>query len=177
MKNPRLRKFAFYEKKQKTLGINTGISLKKKKKKTSTKKKLLKRAKRIKTNEIPLREPNVLARVELFVLANDSKKAVAVKPCAVFFFSTLVIVVRYKRDLCIQSNFFPDRPSSLRLVCLAPGFNPADFSLLLPPPPSPPPQRPLEKPDGLDVSDQSKEHPQHLCEKCKVLGYYCRRVQ
>lgn len=45
---------------------------------------------------------------------------------------------------------------------------------------SPPPsslQRPLEKPDGLDVSDQSKEHPQHLCEKCKVLGYYCRRVQ
>lgn len=38
-------------------------------------------------------------------------------------------------------------------------------------------QRPLEKPDGLDVSDQSKEHPQHLCEKCKDLGYYCRRVQ
>ncbi|XP_042590804.1 zinc finger CCHC domain-containing protein 24-like [Cyprinus carpio] len=38
-------------------------------------------------------------------------------------------------------------------------------------------QRPLEKPDGLDVSDQSKEHPQPLCEKCKVLGYYCRRVQ
>ncbi|XP_064638091.1 zinc finger CCHC domain-containing protein 24-like [Lineus longissimus] len=38
-------------------------------------------------------------------------------------------------------------------------------------------QRPLEKPDGLDVSDQSKEHPQHLCEKCKMLGYYCRRVQ
>ncbi|XP_039992080.1 zinc finger CCHC domain-containing protein 24-like [Xiphias gladius] len=38
-------------------------------------------------------------------------------------------------------------------------------------------QRPLEKPDGLDVSDQSKEHPQHLCEKCKKLGYYCRRVQ
>ncbi|XP_037547022.1 zinc finger CCHC domain-containing protein 24 [Nematolebias whitei] len=38
-------------------------------------------------------------------------------------------------------------------------------------------QRPLEKPDGLDVSDQSKEHPQHLCEKCKILGYYCRRVQ
>ncbi|KAG7227990.1 hypothetical protein INR49_005611, partial [Caranx melampygus] len=37
-------------------------------------------------------------------------------------------------------------------------------------------QRPLEKPDGLDVSDQSKEHPQHLCEKCKVLGYYCRRA-
>ncbi|XP_044004391.1 zinc finger CCHC domain-containing protein 24-like isoform X2 [Aphidius gifuensis] len=38
-------------------------------------------------------------------------------------------------------------------------------------------QRPLEKPDGLDVSDQSKIHPQHLCEKCKTLGYYCRRVQ
>ncbi|BFZ17601.1 hypothetical protein BsWGS_20640 [Bradybaena similaris] len=37
-------------------------------------------------------------------------------------------------------------------------------------------QRPLEKPDGLDVSDQSKVHPQHLCEKCKMLGYYCRRV-
>uniref|UniRef100_T1JLN0 CCHC-type domain-containing protein n=1 Tax=Strigamia maritima TaxID=126957 RepID=T1JLN0_STRMM len=37
-------------------------------------------------------------------------------------------------------------------------------------------QRPLEKPDGLDVSDQSKEHPQHLCEKCKALGYYCRRM-
>lgn len=36
-------------------------------------------------------------------------------------------------------------------------------------------QRPLEKPDGLDVSDQSKVHPQHLCEKCKVLGFYCRR--
>ncbi|XP_066598670.1 zinc finger CCHC domain-containing protein 24-like [Prorops nasuta] len=36
-------------------------------------------------------------------------------------------------------------------------------------------QRPLEKPDGLDVSDQSKVHPQHLCEKCKSLGYYCRR--
>ncbi|KAJ0060637.1 hypothetical protein NL108_016744 [Boleophthalmus pectinirostris] len=38
-------------------------------------------------------------------------------------------------------------------------------------------QRPLEKPDGLDVSDQSKEHPQHLCEKCKILGHYCRRDQ
>ncbi|KAK2179336.1 hypothetical protein NP493_496g01016 [Ridgeia piscesae] len=37
-------------------------------------------------------------------------------------------------------------------------------------------QRPLDKPDGLDVSDQSKVHPQHLCEKCKLLGYYCRRV-
>ncbi|XP_014204625.1 zinc finger CCHC domain-containing protein 24-like isoform X2 [Copidosoma floridanum] len=38
-------------------------------------------------------------------------------------------------------------------------------------------QRPLEKPDGLDVSDQSKVHPQHLCEKCKKLGHYCRREQ
>jgi hypothetical protein len=38
-------------------------------------------------------------------------------------------------------------------------------------------QRPLEKPDGLDVSDQSKVHPQHLCEKCKALGFYCRRMQ
>lgn len=37
-------------------------------------------------------------------------------------------------------------------------------------------QRPLDKPDGLDVSDQTKEHPQTLCEKCKVLGYYCRRA-
>ncbi|KAH7641622.1 zinc binding domain-containing protein [Dermatophagoides farinae] len=39
-------------------------------------------------------------------------------------------------------------------------------------------QRPLDKPDGLDVSDQSKEHPQHLCQKCTQLGYYCRqRIQ
>ncbi|KAI1303075.1 Zinc finger CCHC domain-containing protein 24 [Halotydeus destructor] len=37
-------------------------------------------------------------------------------------------------------------------------------------------QRPLDRPDGLDVSDQSKEHPQHLCEKCKLLGHYCRQV-
>ncbi|XP_066936984.1 zinc finger CCHC domain-containing protein 24-like isoform X2 [Clytia hemisphaerica] len=37
-------------------------------------------------------------------------------------------------------------------------------------------QRPLDKPDGLDVSDQTKEHPQSLCEKCKTLGYYCRRA-
>lgn len=67
-------------------------------------------------------------------------------------------------------------------ICLTPPFFGVSFS----PPPSSPPlgslppsslQRPLEKPDGLDVSDQSKEHPQHLCEKCKVLGYYCRRVQ
>ncbi|RZC39302.1 zinc finger CCHC domain-containing protein 24 [Asbolus verrucosus] len=38
-------------------------------------------------------------------------------------------------------------------------------------------QRPLEKPDGLDVSDQSKVHPQHLCQKCKELGFYCRKMQ
>ncbi|RWS30322.1 zinc finger CCHC domain-containing protein 24-like protein [Leptotrombidium deliense] len=38
-------------------------------------------------------------------------------------------------------------------------------------------QRPLEKPDGLDVSDQSKAHPQHLCEKCKKLGFYCRELR
>lgn len=38
-------------------------------------------------------------------------------------------------------------------------------------------QRPLERPDGLDVSDQSKVHPQELCEMCKHLGYYCRRLQ
>ncbi|KAK0080770.1 hypothetical protein PV325_013342 [Microctonus aethiopoides] len=38
-------------------------------------------------------------------------------------------------------------------------------------------QRPVDKPDGLDVSDQSKVHPQNLCEKCKRLGYYCRRDQ
>ncbi|XP_044175365.1 uncharacterized protein LOC122958522 [Acropora millepora] len=31
-------------------------------------------------------------------------------------------------------------------------------------------QRPLDTPDGLDVSDQTKEHPQDLCEKCKGLG-------
>ncbi|XP_065158657.1 zinc finger CCHC domain-containing protein 24-like isoform X2 [Atheta coriaria] len=38
-------------------------------------------------------------------------------------------------------------------------------------------QRPLEKPDGLDVSDQSKVHPQLHCQMCKELGYYCRRYQ
>lgn len=35
-------------------------------------------------------------------------------------------------------------------------------------------QRPLQIPDGLNVSDQSRPHPQHLCQKCKVLGEYCR---
>jgi len=37
-------------------------------------------------------------------------------------------------------------------------------------------QRPLEVPDGLDVCDQSREHPMELCEKCKTLGHYCRRT-
>merc|ERR1711892_962674 len=36
--------------------------------------------------------------------------------------------------------------------------------------------RPLEVPDGLDVSDQSREHPMELCEMCRNLGYYCRRA-
>lgn len=75
--------------------------------------------------------------------------------------------------------------SLLLPVCLSLSLRHSVFlSFLLPPSlptlsPLPPSslQRPLEKPDGLDVSDQSKEHPQHLCEKCKVLGYYCRRVQ
>lgn len=34
-------------------------------------------------------------------------------------------------------------------------------------------QRPLEKPEGLDVGDPQKSHPQHLCEKCKRLGRFC----
>lgn len=85
-------------------------------------------------------------------------------------------------------------PSGLALCMSAPPVSPSPslalslscftLCLLLPlglpalsPLPTSSPQRPLEKPDGLDVSDQSKEHPQHLCEKCKVLGYYCRRVQ
>ncbi|XP_071946974.1 ZAR1-like protein [Antedon mediterranea] len=36
-------------------------------------------------------------------------------------------------------------------------------------------QTPLKKPDGLDKSDLNKRHPQELCQKCKELGYYCRR--
>ncbi|KAJ8037404.1 Zinc finger CCHC domain-containing protein 24 [Holothuria leucospilota] len=36
-------------------------------------------------------------------------------------------------------------------------------------------QRPLNKPDGLDVSDENKPHLTHLCEKCKVLRRNCRR--
>lgn len=34
-------------------------------------------------------------------------------------------------------------------------------------------QRRLEKPEGLDVGDPQKRHPQHLCEKCKRLGHFC----
>nr|XP_022322666.1 zinc finger CCHC domain-containing protein 24-like [Crassostrea virginica] len=37
-------------------------------------------------------------------------------------------------------------------------------------------QKSLDTPDGLDVSDQRKVHPQHLCEKCKSLGFYCRKT-
>ncbi|WIA17236.1 hypothetical protein OEZ85_014110 [Tetradesmus obliquus] len=36
-------------------------------------------------------------------------------------------------------------------------------------------QRPLEKSkDDSSKIDQTKHHPQHLCEKCKWLGHYCR---
>ncbi|KAI1285256.1 Zinc finger CCHC domain-containing protein 24 [Halotydeus destructor] len=35
-------------------------------------------------------------------------------------------------------------------------------------------QRPLEKPDGLDKSDEKVAHPSHLCEKCRKLGRSCR---
>ena len=34
-------------------------------------------------------------------------------------------------------------------------------------------QNPISKPEGLDVSDPEKKHPQHLCDKCKELGRYC----
>ena len=38
-------------------------------------------------------------------------------------------------------------------------------------------QRPLQKPDGKEEKiDPNKPHPQHLCEKCKQLGYYCREL-
>lgn len=37
-------------------------------------------------------------------------------------------------------------------------------------------QRPLEKNVDFDVGEKSKVHPQHLCEKCKQLGFYCRRI-
>jgi len=33
-------------------------------------------------------------------------------------------------------------------------------------------QRPLQKKKD---EDSSNGHPQHLCEKCKVQGFYCRR--
>ncbi|XP_077989248.1 zinc finger CCHC domain-containing protein 24-like [Glandiceps talaboti] len=36
-------------------------------------------------------------------------------------------------------------------------------------------QRPLEKPDDLDVGDNNKEHPRELCEKCKRLGRPCTK--
>ncbi|XP_037779360.1 serine, glycine and glutamine-rich protein-like, partial [Penaeus monodon] len=39
-----------------------------------------------------------------------------------------------------------------------------------------PKQRPLDKPDDRFFGPAPKVHPQHLCEKCKSLGYYCRRV-
>jgi len=34
-------------------------------------------------------------------------------------------------------------------------------------------QKMLEKVEG-SLIDSSKEHPQHLCQKCQQLGYYCR---
>jgi len=37
-------------------------------------------------------------------------------------------------------------------------------------------QRPLQKKkDEEQASEQANSHPQHLCEKCKVQGFYCRR--
>lgn len=82
---------------------------------------------------------------------------------------TLPVRLSLSASLCICLTLPPSLCVSVFLT--APTLPPLD-----PLPPSSL-QRPLEKPDGLDVSDQSKEHPQHLCEKCKVLGYYCRRVQ
>lgn len=38
-------------------------------------------------------------------------------------------------------------------------------------------QRPLKKPDGLDVSDPNKSHPQELCDRCKQLGRFCGRYR
>lgn len=36
-------------------------------------------------------------------------------------------------------------------------------------------QTPLEKADSdSERIDHTKHHPQHLCQKCKELGYYCR---
>eukprot|EP00956_Cyclotella_meneghiniana_P020832 scaffold37218_cov52-Cyclotella_meneghiniana.AAC.6 len=34
-------------------------------------------------------------------------------------------------------------------------------------------QKQLEKNQNSHI-DKTKEHPQHLCGKCKQLGYYCR---
>jgi hypothetical protein len=34
-------------------------------------------------------------------------------------------------------------------------------------------QKQLEKNEN-SVIDKTKEHPQHLCGKCRQLGYYCR---
>ncbi|CAH1794589.1 unnamed protein product, partial [Owenia fusiformis] len=38
-------------------------------------------------------------------------------------------------------------------------------------------QRPLNRPDGLDKSDDSKPHLTHLCQKCKELGHNCRATK
>lgn len=95
---------------------------------------------------------------------------------------SLCLSVSVSVEICISVCLVPSLCT--RLTCLSPCVSPClslCFCLSLPSLPWAPSsfslQRPLEKPDGLDVSDQSKEHPQHLCEKCKVLGYYCRRVQ
>lgn len=36
-------------------------------------------------------------------------------------------------------------------------------------------QRPLAKAEDGDLIDKNKKHPQHLCERCKKLGRYCRQ--
>lgn len=39
-------------------------------------------------------------------------------------------------------------------------------------------QRPLEKPnEDQSKIDTTKHHPEHLCEKCKRLGYYCAKSE
>jgi hypothetical protein len=35
-------------------------------------------------------------------------------------------------------------------------------------------QQPLEKTRKDDFIDANKPHPQHLCQRCRELGYYCR---
>lgn len=46
--------------------------------------------------------------------------------------------------------------------------------LLLPPPFAAAAQKALEKSEEeRELIDEMKPHPQHLCEKCKQLGYYC----